>query len=228
MRRWAKVVARVLAVVVAVPLLFAVVMYANAWHQRGRAERLLAVIKTMTPGVTTEAEYMNAERPLHGLEYWGGNPGDLSISNFPNWNWLNKVCEGDSTALVCRFMIWIMPVGTMFRVIPLFADGKLKYLGLWEGQSPLRYRCCALVMFYARGYENSASELPDNFDGYSVSPWEGSMWLTTVKLDERATPAERDSALDFSFKCFTTYRTCRDGAQFLRPAPNRPGSDGSR
>lgn len=221
MRRWAKVVARVLVVVVAVQLVFAGAMYANAWYARLRAGRLLAALKTMTPGVTTEADYLRAVKPWQDLDEQQDtvHPGYAEVSNQPRWVY----CYGTLRAL-CYVVMVPMPIGTFFNVFPTFTDGKLTYLNIREGQEPMSWRSSVLTQIYSKSYESTDPELTMPFDGYLVSPAGQGVtkyFLSVVTLDERATAAERDSALDFSFKCFTTYRTCRDGAQFLRPAPNR-------
>jgi hypothetical protein len=221
MRRWAKVVARVFVVVVAVQLVFAGATYVNAWYARWRAGRLLAVLKTMIPGVTTEADYLRAVKPWQDLgeQQDKVHPGEVEVSNQPRWVY----CYGTLRAL-CYVVMVPMPIGTFFDPIPVFTNGKLAYLGIKEGQEPMSWRSSVVTQIYSKSYEGTDPELTMPFDGYAVSTGGRGLtgyFLTDVTLDERATPAERDSALDFSFKCFTTYRTCRDSAQFLRPAPNR-------
>jgi hypothetical protein len=222
--KWRRWVGGGLLIIVGLLLVCAAGFYASAWYQRWRAEQLFAVIKTMTPGITTEVEYMRAVGPLasSSRQFGGLQPRTLYIANYPKW--LDSVCFSDRLRYACDSMARIMPVGTLFAADPTFVNGKLVILGIWEGQIPLRSHCCDRVVFYARRYENNDSDLPKTFDGYLVShAGEGiSMWLTTVQLDERATPPERNSALDFSFRCFTTYRTCGDAALYLQPAPNRP------
>jgi hypothetical protein len=81
--KWRRWVSGWLLMIVGLLLVCSSGLYASAWYQRWRAEQLFAVIKSMTPGVTTEAEYSRAVGPLAGssLQFGRLQPRTLYIAN---------------------------------------------------------------------------------------------------------------------------------------------------
>jgi len=64
MRRMFKLVVAVVAVVVAAAVILKVAVYWNALHEEHRAERVLAAVVKLEPGVTTDAEIDRDVLPL--------------------------------------------------------------------------------------------------------------------------------------------------------------------
>lgn len=232
MRRWKKVVAGVLLVVVGVPLLFAGVLYGCEWNYRWRAGQLLAAVRSFKPGVTTQAEYMDAVLPLQGhfFQVTEGNgtsmaalPGAYSVGNRPEWaeklagDWIsNGLWLGDRA---------IFAPETSFAVMPHFEGAMLADLRLKEEQGD-GHPIGAFVTLTARRYEKPlGAGWADYNAGYSMQQmdWKpgGAVWEYHVSLDERASQAELNQALDFRFRCFTDFTGCGDARKYLQPAPSR-------
>lgn len=234
MRLWKKVVVGALAVVVGVPVLFVATINASAWYYRGRAIKLLAVLKNVRPGVTTEAEYLRAVAPLdtHMAAALSAEPkdavvpGEIDIGNWPTWMWKRLyLCYPAVTWLTEHR---IVPDPAEFFVVPEFSGGLVSRLMVHEWQGNGR-PFGGSVRIMAIGFEraNDLTVAPP-FAGYSVRQRhleDGTLWYSFVGLDERATTEERSRALDFSFRCFTDLGSCGDGGKMLQPAPNRPGFD---
>ena len=226
MRRWAKVVARVLIVVVAVPLLFLATVDASAFYYRWRAEKLLAVLKTVRPGVTTEAEYLRLVHPfeLDPAYFTIGDkvvPGAVAIADRSDWM---ENALYFRRGLIEHLQNWhVIPFGADFTVVPSYEDGMVSRLEL-RVMTPV---CChgmgASVHWSASRYEGSDPWFQGNFSGYELSE-EGpdrKPWDFFVTMDERATPEERNRALNLNFRCFTRFSMCDAASMYADPAPNR-------
>lgn len=231
MRRWAKVLARILIVVVAMPLLFGAAIYASAWYYRGQAEKLLSVLKTVRPGVTTQTEYLRLIHPFEAASYEVRVddkvlPGALAIGNRPELiQHVLRVREG----LLDRLLSWhVIPPLAAFSVTPSYQNGVVWRLYL-DNETPITgHAPGAFVRWAALRYEADGAEFQGPFSGYRMSQMGvagGPPWEFFVSLDERATSDEAKHALDFRFECFTEIRGCSDAREYLQPAPDRTTPD---
>lgn len=244
MKRWQRrALFSLLAVLIAAPLLFAISMYAGAWYYRIQAEKLLACVRSLQPGVTTETDFLKAIRPLHlkvseHREVAKDDPLKVSYDyyffNFPSW----------THTLVDHIPEPVMPVvdhlmldWTMFSASLQFEGSKLTKLHAYEYQAIFGggHPFSGTVTIYAgRVSEQEADwSYPSNFEGYNVR----SLDITEdqngqtlaralpfhryVYLDERATSEQRRKALEFHLECFTSLAGCRDASRILNPVPVR-------
>jgi hypothetical protein len=227
MRRRSKIAAGLLTIVVVMPLLIISGVYANAWYYRSRAEQLLAVLKTVRPGVTTETEYLRLIRPFEAApgDFRVGDelvPGALAIGNRSRW--IERVLTARN-GLLDDLLAWrVIPPGIYFDVNPAYDGGIVSQLHLHISMAVTGHPPGASVFWSASKYERGDAGYQDYLPGYRVSQ-EGLSgrppWIFFVWMDERATPDERNSALDFQFRCFTRFSGCEEAAMFLQPAPNR-------
>ena len=228
MKRWKKVVASLLVVAVGIPLLFSVTMYAYAWCQRLRAERLLAIVRTIKPGVTTQGEYMEAMQPPESdpLDLYQNDEakGYRVVVNAPQW-FLNHVglpSGRDDMWSVMQDKLANHATGIV--VIPSFKDGVVSRIHVWEMHGVCTHRCGGSVIYEAQRFETS-DNFGENFNGYAS--WQGSIsagtppWVVAVDMDERASAEQVRRAFDFEFHCFTDFHVCEDAREYLDPAPNR-------
>lgn len=223
-----KVIAGLLMLAALVVLCFAG-LYGYAWKQRLLAGKLLSAVRTMQPGVSTEAQYEAAVQPFAKQvieiqqEGSGGKfvavPSGFAVANEPEW-----------VFAAVRRIPWVGDLGTRgayFSVEPKFLDGTLSSLHLEEMQMISGHAPGAFVRIMSNKSRDSESDILDEKGGY----WFQSMqigdgipaWEQFVTLDERATPREREAALNFDFACFTAIHNCLDGGKMLRPAPSRAG-----
>jgi hypothetical protein len=228
MRLWKKIVAGALALSVGLPLLFAGVTYASAWYYRWRVGHLISMLKTVTPGVTTQADYVRMVHPFDAacsfIQIDGKPlPGAIAIDNRSEC--IERAFGAPAGELDNVLSGRLIPPGIMFSVIPKYEDGVVselyvEYVAAVTGRSP-----GAFVKWSASRYGEDGEEPPGHFKGYRLSemglenkpPWE-----FFVTIDERATPDELSRGLDFRLQCFTSLSWCMDAHEFLQPAPDRP------
>jgi hypothetical protein len=226
MRRFWKIAVGIVAVPVIGWTVLVLNVNLNCWYQRLQAERVLRVLRTMTPGKTSKESFL-AETSVFRRPWPDGPEGAFDIENlptFPRWGYrIPFYAEGS----------W-WPEGTDFRVVPRFRDGILTHLEICEEEIVSGHPPGACILWGEvrpaigdasyRG-ELFSSYLADDdsralFSGYQVSGWDGDFGYIVV-LDDRATQGERASALDFKTYCFTRLDGCMDKYQFLSPAPGR-------
>jgi hypothetical protein len=221
--KWRRWIGGVLLIVFGLLLVCAAGLYASAWYQRWRAEQLFAAVRDLKPGVTTEAEYMKAIEPhiRYADQAETGNPpspiaGYLGVGSQPLW--LVKTFSSLSERLG-NYNLSLLPVPlTLLEVSGTFADGKLISLYVAEMQGS-GHPYGGFVTIHAGRLEHLSPRYPEVFTGYSARRMggNGTVIYTHVDLDDRATDEERRRALDFRFNCFTSFRRCMDGRQFLDP-----------
>jgi hypothetical protein len=227
MRRESKIAAGLLTVVVGMPLLIAGAIYANAWYSRWRAGHLLAVLKTVRPGVTTETEYLHL---IHPFEGYSGDirigdkvvPGALAIGNRSQR--IEDVLVARNGFLDSLLAYRVIPPAASFDVVPTYDGGVVSQLELHISLAVSGHAPGALVFWSASRQERDNAGYEEFHDGYRVSQ-EGlsgrAPWVFFIWMDERATPDERSSALNFQFRCFTRFSGCENAGMYVQPAPNR-------
>jgi hypothetical protein len=221
--KWRRWVGGGLLIIVGLLLVCASGLYASAWYQRWRAEQLLAAVRDLKPGVTTEAEYMKAIQPhIRYVEQAERGdptvpiPGRYGVANQPMW--LEKRLIDLSDGLADVLPNWIAPE-VSFQVAATFTDGKVKALDMGEMRG-VYHPVAGFVTIHAGRLERLFPEYPEVFTGYSARRMRGKdrVIYTQVDLDERATEEQRRRAIDFRFGCFTAFRRCTDGRQMLDPS----------
>jgi hypothetical protein len=221
--KWRRWIGGGLLVVVGLLLVSAAGLYVSAWYHRWRAEQLFAAVRDLKPGVTTEAEYMNAIQPQvrYAVQAETGDPpvpvaGYLAVGNQPLvvWKMFNHLPNG-----VAGFISnWSALQWALFDVEGTFRDGKLATLHIGEMQGSGR-PYAGFVTIHAGRLESLFPGCVEVFTGYSACRMGGNgiVIYTHVDLDDRATDEEKRRALDFRFDCFTAFRRCTDGRRMLDP-----------
>jgi hypothetical protein len=232
--RWIVGTFATILVFLAIVPLFSILV--TSWYSRWEATRLLASARLLRPGAT-EAETRKAlsqfDRYLSPGQEWtmAGHTSrrvtrdSYEISSYPRWTgwaasylpfWINE-------------RIWFLP-NTNFSVSPRFENGELVLLEFreWQDHRGDAHPYAAIVRVFSTNTEKGAPELPDDFTGFGVSPYEeamfgangkqiGSSWISRVyvTLDERASPAQFPESFNFHLDCFTSLRGCHDARKIL-------------
>jgi hypothetical protein len=214
----------VLCVLVGLPLVYSVALYTTAWYERWKAERLLAAVKSLYVGITTQAEYERAIHPfvsdadrVRDGETDQPLPGAYGIATLPEWMFMSTTHLPAPIELILGK--WSVVEGTVFWIVPTFSDGRVTAIRIAEEQGT-GHPFGGFVTIHAGQIDRRFPDDPETFSGYSASPVirsDGTVFYTHVDIDDRATPEERRRALDFRFTCFTSFRPCNDGRQLLDP-----------
>jgi len=205
---------------------FATAILGTAWSQQRRASRLLAVVKELRPGSTTEHQAREALKPFSRYEivYEQSRPdkplktAQYEFLNVPPWR---------VGMLPLTFLRW-----TRFAVDITYRHGMVTQLTVGEMQEEhlgYPHPDAATVRIYSVHDEAGTKLLPDEFNGYSLhlqetggvdenGHWSGFKCCEQVfnQLDERATPEQRSQALNFNLSCFSSIRPC-DEPRKIRP-----------
>ncbi len=179
-----------------------------SYYRRWQASKLLAVVRQIHPGATTEAQSRILLEPFAKYQTDSGN--SLLVFQFAN------------------FLPPPIPVPwTLFIACFKFANGQLAQIDLTEMQVDhpgYPHPNSASVSIYSNQLHSS----PADFNGYSESSrstgsvdshgnWSGfeCCHARFIKLDERATPAQYSRSLDFRLSCMTSFVQCRDDRRIL-------------
>jgi hypothetical protein len=204
-------------------MICSLLLYTTAWYHRWKAERLLAAVKSLAVGVTTEAEYERAIHPfVSNVDHIRGGisdqplPGAYGITTLPEWMYMSTVHSPKPIAVILGN--WAVIEGTSFTVMPTFKDGRLIAIRIAEFQGN-GHPFGGFVTIHAGKVQHLFADDAEMFSGYSGRPMGGAgrVMYTHVDMDDRATPEERRRALDFRFDCFTAFRLCSDGRLLLDP-----------
>jgi len=212
----------VLCVLAGLPIICSLALYTTAWYHRWNAERLLAAVKNLHVGVTTQAEYERAIHPFVSAAYVIRNgetnqplPGAYGIATLPEWMFASTTHLPDP--IQAALGKWAVIEGTLFSVIPTFKDGKLMAIRIAEEQGS-GHPFGGFVTIHAGQVQHLFPYDLEPFSGYSARRLMSDRVIYThVDMDDRATPEERRRALDFRFTCFTAFRPCSDGRQLIDP-----------
>ena len=230
-----KIVLVLCLAMIAVPLLFSATMYASAWYYRIQAQRLLACVRSLQPGITTEAESHRLLRPVQGHLLWDRRitserpfvvTEEYQLANSPSW--MNFVFMHTPDPLRGFIGGHLMLDGAMFDASEEFKGGILSTLKVVEMNAmPGSGRpCAALATIYggqtaddaSSGYLVRSQRLEENMEGWSIAG--PIVFREDVFVDERGTATQHRKALDFHPECFTAMRGCRDALHMLQPEPN--------
>ena len=234
MRKLRKIVLVLCAAMIAVPLVFSATMYASAWYYRIQAQRLLACVRELQPGFTTEAESHRLLRPVEGCLLWDRRVTserpfvvreEYQVPNSPSW--MDFVFRHTPDPLRGFIGRHLMLDWALFGVLQEFKSGVLSKLYVYEMSDGVGHPFSAHATIYA-GQATDRGE----FDGYLVrstplmTDTEGrplarpTLFREDVFVDERGTVAQRRKALGFHLECLTAIRGCHDAALILQPEPN--------
>ncbi|AEU35717.1 hypothetical protein [Granulicella mallensis] len=236
-----KIVLVLCTAMIAVPLLFSATMYASAWYCRIQAQRLLACVRSLQPGITTEAESHRLLRPVQGHLHWGRRvtserpfvvTEEYQVANSPSW--MNFVFMHTPDPLRGVIGGHLMLDGAMFAVLQEFKSGILSKLYVYETSDGVGHPFSAHATIYGHHATDDVPQWSDRreFNGYLVNSMpliadtEGRplarlvLFREDVFVDERGTVEQRRKALDFHLECLTAIRGCHDASLILQPEPN--------
>ena len=209
-------------------------MYASAWYYRMEAQRLLACVRELQPGVMTEAEAHRLLRPVEGRLLWDRRvtserpfvvTEEYQVGNSPSW--MDFVFRHTPDPLRGFIGRHLMLDWAMLAAQEEFKAGILSKLYVYELSDGVGHPFSAHATIYA-GQATDRGE----FNGYLVrsiplmTDMEGRpiprlvLFREDVFVDERGTVEQRRKALDFHLECLTAIRGCHDAALILQPEPN--------
>lgn len=234
MRRAATVICLGLAILLAIPLASDSVV---SYYRRWQASKLLATVRGLHPGVTTESQSRAALKPFFRYE----ERSDLERAGKPvseiYYQFYNGTDWTSSLAYHLRFLPFRITLPwTRFAINLDFVDGFLAEIHISEMQEDqpgyVHPNGVSVSILSTRLGEPPGSPfygLPTaDFNGYSEHPqdtrgldekgnWNGFICCHErfITLDERATPAQLSQSLNFQLHCLTSYLRCKDDREIL-------------
>ncbi|WP_353066076.1 hypothetical protein RBB77_07370 [Tunturibacter psychrotolerans] len=206
-------------------------------YRRWYASRLLSALRQIRPGTTTEEQARAALKPFSAYEDGSDTRRAGTVSSQLGYQFYNSPEWVTSLAYHLRFIpIRLTLPWTLFEAHLDFTDGLVAGIHIIEMQEdqpgfPHPNSASVTVVSNRNGqiarslYDGTPSE---NFNGYweysrstgqadqSGNPTSFSCCHARfIRLDERATPAERSQALDFQLHCLTSILRCKDDRQIL-------------
>lgn len=235
-----RIVVAVVAVVVAAAVILEVAVYSHASREGHRAERVLAAVAKLEPGVTSAAEIERDVLPLDSQ--FGsrcGSPTEAAARYAGFWNipfW--RIFQNDHTPAFVRRMEakWILPRATGFDVSLECESGLLSNLRVTEMQdSGWVHPYADATAISPKGTIVNAGVDHPSLSGRDywvyerkTGAYQGSRLVEEspvlnrfVRLTPDATEEERRRAFDFHLDCFTRWSGCQDVDLILPAAPNR-------
>jgi len=213
---------------------------ATSWYSRWNASRLLACVKRLHPGATTEAQARETLKPFSKYETRYEQPeqdkpiqvAQYDIYNCPKWTGKLSAHLPNSWNRHLLFLPW-----TLFTVSVRYRDGTLADLDIHEMQQenpgdPHPY--AASVRILSTRFEKEGSRPSDEFTGYSAFIVHSQQFGSNDKpvgrerfgreyitLDERASPEQRSQSLNFQLHCLTSIHPCNE-VRKIRPSVSSP------
>jgi hypothetical protein len=204
-----------------------------AWYRRWQASRILACVKQMRPGVTTEAQAraelkrFAAYRPCgEGVDERARQEGYL-FWNGAEWFW--KLASQFPASWAERVTLpW-----TIFSVDVRYRDGLLVGIDIDESQTDAVWMnrptsAIAEVLWSRAEDDRHVIPVPKGFGGYAMFSRSGVMVDQNgnstgseccrerfVILDERASAAQVAASENFQLRCMTSFRHCRSDRDIL-------------
>jgi len=210
---------------VSIPLLLASVglvlcgvFLSISYYRRWQASKVLAVVREIHPGVTTETQARLLLRPF--ANYKGNSRQEWQTHK-----------ERDEYFAITNSLDWVPDrfnfPRTFFTVNFKFLNGLVAQIDIVEMQVDhpgYPHPNSASVSMYS----NQLIQLPEDFSGYSEysrntgaadekGNWTGfkCCYARFIRLDERATPEQVERSLNFNLSCMTSYVRCKDDRQIL-------------
>lgn len=182
-------------------------MLSVSYYRRWQAAKLLELVREFYPGETSEVQVRTQLRPFAPNQV---DDGYYLFENSPRW-------------LPSQIAFpW-----TLFMVHFGFDSGILAEIDVREVQEDQPgYSDPNSVSVSI--YSNRLHTAPDNFSGYAETSQSTSRvnvqgrWVVlrccdarSIRLDERATSAQRKRSLNFQLSCMTSFVRCNDDRQIL-------------
>lgn len=233
MRKAVTAIGLSLAILLAIPLASESVV---GHYRRWQASKLLATVRGLRPGVTTESQARAVLKPFSRYEETSERRREGIVVREIDYQFYNGTDWTSSLAYHLRFLPFRFTLPwTRFSVHFDFADGLLVRLDVDEMQEDRsgfphpNSAAVSIVSTRSGPLPRSAfGPLPADFNGYSeYSRSTGSVdekgnWTSFsccherwIKMDERATPAQLSESLNFQLHCLTSFLRCKDDRQIL-------------
>jgi hypothetical protein len=233
MRKAATVISLSLVILLAVPLASESVV---SHYRRWQATKLLATVRGLHPGTTTEAQARAALKPFSRYEERSDQQREGIVVRQVYYQFHNSTEWTNSLAYHLRFLpLRITLPWTLFTMHLDFVDGFLAEIHITEMQQdqpgyPHPNSASVSILSTRLGPlpRSPFGPPPADFNGYSEHSqstggvdqkgnWTGfnCCHARFVEMDERATPAQLSQSLNFQLHCLTSYLRCRDDRQIL-------------
>lgn len=234
MRKVATAIGLSLAILLAAPLASESVV---SHYRRWQASKLLATVRGLHPGTTTEPEARAVLKPFSRYEERSERRREgilVSETYYQFYNsgpdWTNSLAR-----LLASIPVRITLPWTRFSVSLDFVDGLLAEIHISEMQEdqpgyPHPNAATVSVLSTRVGAlpRSPYGPLPADFNGYSeYSRSSGGLdqngnltsfrccYERSINIDERATPAQLSQSLNFQLHCLTSFLRCKDDREIL-------------
>ena len=222
-----------LAFLLAIPLASQSVV---SHYRRWRASKLLATLRGLHPGITTESQANAALIPFSSYEERSHRQRNGIAVNEIDYQFYNTTEWIGSLAYHLSFFPFriTLPL-TLFTVHLDFVDGLLAEIHITEMQQDhigYPHPNGAKVSIYSNRLgslpRSPYGPLPADFNGYSEysqstggtdekGKWTGfsCCYERSIQVDERATPAQLSRSMNFQLHCLTSFLRCKNDRQIL-------------
>jgi hypothetical protein len=205
-------------------------------YRRWQASKILATVRGLHPGTTTESEVNAALKPFSRYEHRSESRHDGIVVRRIDYQFFNLPDWTASLAYHLRFLPFRTTLPwTMFEVSVEFVDGFLAEIHvteMQEDQSGFPHPNSASVSILSTRLgavpRSPYGPLPDDFNGYSEHPQstgaldeKGNLTSFSccherfITIDERATPDQFSRSMNFQLHCLTSFLRCKDDRQIL-------------
>ncbi len=206
---------------------------APAWLARYRASRVLRCVERLQPGLTTVSEAGAKLKPVK--EYEDPSPtvrnqlesGETSFTFYNVAEPVSKLVNVLPASIAQNIVLpW-----TMFQVSLTYMDGKVSALHIVEMQQGFRgapHPNAVSTTMLSEYLSQNRYSVPVDFNGYSENArttgvvdgrggWTGvsCCHVRFITLDERASQAQRATAINFQLQCLTSWRRCKNDREIV-------------
>ena len=214
--------------------------YCQAWRNQREAERALAAVRDLQPGVTTiaEAENLVSSRGFVFMQHCGpdlDHRAHFEVFNSSDWEVKPVVLSPDYLREIETRVL--LPHGTMFLISIACDTHVVREVRILEAQdfkgNPHPYSAATKLLPPGVAADAESGEQNVNHAAYFVWSsgslvYDGPRLVRTIPdyrefvfVTPEASPEERRRALDFHLNCFTRFRGCQDMNLILDASPNR-------
>jgi hypothetical protein len=233
MRKAATAIGLGLVILLAIPIgCDTVVSHYRSWQ----ASKLLATVRGLHPGTSTESEVNAALKPFSYYEHRSESQHQGILVRRIDYQFFNSTGWTGSLAYHLRFLPFRITLPwTMFEVSVEFEDGllaEMHVIEMQEDQPGYPHPNSASVTVLPTRLDPLLTSLygplPTDFNGYSEYSRttgqldENQKWTTFIccharfiTLDERATPDQFSRSMNFQLHCLTSVLRCKDDRQIL-------------
>ena len=199
-------------------------------YRRWQASKILATVRRLHPGTTTESEVNASLKSFSRYEHRTELQHDGIVVRRIDYQFFNL--RTASIAYYLRFLPFRTTLPwTMFEVSVKFVDGflaEVHVIEMQEDQPGYPHPNSASVSILSTRVRSPYDLPPADFNGYSehsrsTFQLDENQKMTSfsccharfITLDERATPEQFSHSMNFQLRCLTSYLRCKDDRQIL-------------